>query len=140
VITSEIQAPRLQRSGLERLRALLSMTFRVELTWLRVTMPVMITYALVRPLLPGKELGPPCLFREVTGIPCPLCGMTTSVVATAHLHLGRALAANPGGPVLVVLGLALSLSRLRSIRVSPLLLLVALGASWLFELYRFSLF
>ena len=54
----------------------------------------------VLPLLPG-EAGLPCPLRTVTGVPCPLCGMTTSVEAAVHLHPAEAFAANPGGLLLV---------------------------------------
>jgi Protein of unknown function (DUF2752) len=36
-----------------------------------------------------------CLFRELTGIPCPFCGGTTAAVRLGHGNLGGALAASP---------------------------------------------
>lgn len=36
-----------------------------------------------------------CPLRAITGIPCPLCGMTTAATALAHGDLGASLAANP---------------------------------------------
>src|SRR5713226_1144372 len=50
-------------------------------------------------LLP--ELG--CLFRDRTGLPCPFCGMTRSIIATFELHVGRAFSYHLFGPLLVVL-------------------------------------
>jgi len=40
-------------------------------------------------------LGLPCMLRTLTGIPCPLCGMTTAATGLAAGHLRTALAANP---------------------------------------------
>jgi hypothetical protein len=36
-----------------------------------------------------------CLFREVTGLPCPFCGGTTAAVRLGHGEVGGALAASP---------------------------------------------
>ena len=44
------------------------------------------------------QLGmPACSFLVRTGIPCPTCGLTTSMALTARGRLGRALAAHPFG-------------------------------------------
>lgn len=53
--------------------------------------------------IPGRM--PPisrCLFSEVTGIPCPLCGMTHSFCAMARGRLIAAFAFHPVGPILFV--------------------------------------
>jgi Protein of unknown function (DUF2752) len=83
--------------------------------------------------------GLPCLLREATGIPCPLCGMTTSVTETVRLDLRDALAASPGGVVLVALALALLVRPPNRLRFPAALLYSALAALWLFQLHRFSL-
>lgn len=36
-----------------------------------------------------------CLFRELTGIPCPFCGGTTAAVRLGHGNLTAALGASP---------------------------------------------
>jgi hypothetical protein len=36
-----------------------------------------------------------CLFRELTGIPCPFCGGTTAAVRLGHGNIRGALAASP---------------------------------------------
>lgn len=38
-----------------------------------------------------------CLFKEVTGLPCPSCGTTRSLIALIHGHLQKALFINPLG-------------------------------------------
>ena len=81
-----------------------------------------------------------CLFRRLTGIPCPLCGMTTSVTAAVHLHLGPALAANPAGVAAVAVAVViLALPRLRRVRVPSWLAPVVLALMWAYELVRFRL-
>jgi hypothetical protein len=95
--------------------------------------------AAVLPLMPDHG-GLPCPLRTLTGVPCPLCGMTTSVDATVHGHPLAALAANPAGPFAIAAAVALLVRRKGQwLRVPAVVLLgVALGM-WLFELGRFSL-
>lgn len=55
-----------------------------------------------------EQLGlPPCAFKQLTGTPCPSCGLTTSVTCMVHGRLRQALAANPTGCLCVVLAAAL---------------------------------
>jgi hypothetical protein len=98
----------------------------------------MLGAALVLPALPGHP-GLPCPLRAITGVPCPFCGMTTSVESTVHLRLGDALAANPAGLVVVAAALWLLLRRPTRVRYSLPLLWVALALMWVFELYRFAI-
>lgn len=41
-----------------------------------------------------------CVFRRLTGLPCPGCGLTRSWVMLAHGDIARAFAFNVVGPVL----------------------------------------
>jgi hypothetical protein len=46
-------------------------------------------------LLPVLSFAPDCVFKWLTGIPCPTCGSTRSVVHLAHGEIMTALAKNP---------------------------------------------
>jgi hypothetical protein len=48
---------------------------------------------------------PPCTFREVTGLPCPSCGMTTSFTMLIHGDVWNSLRANFAGTALCTIGL-----------------------------------
>lgn len=77
-----------------------------------------------------------CIFRNITGIACPGCGMTRSLIASAHLHFTDAIAFHPLGPPVLVLLITYCASRLvfkvnnkrdatlghRWVRVVPLIL------------------
>jgi hypothetical protein len=98
----------------------------------------MLAAAAVLPALPGHP-SIACPLRRLTGVPCPLCGMTTSVEATVRLHLGRALEANPAGVMAVVLALLLLVLRPARVRVPAALPPLVLASLWFFELHRFSI-
>jgi hypothetical protein len=46
-------------------------------------------------LLPVLSFAPQCLFRKLTGLPCPTCGATRSVVHLAHGDISLAFMMNP---------------------------------------------
>jgi hypothetical protein len=98
---------------------------------------VMLGAAVVLPLLPGHP-GLACPLRTMTGVPCPLCGMTTSVIETVHLDLGAAFAANPAGILAVLAALVLLAVRPRRLTVPTVALPLALAALWVFQLNRFD--
>ena len=52
-----------------------------------------------------EQLGlPACMFLKLTGIPCPSCGLTTSVAHAVRFEFAAAFAAQPFG--LIVTGIA----------------------------------
>jgi hypothetical protein len=118
-------------------RALVPVTF--DLADTRGVAAVLLAAGAVLPFLPGHA-GLPCPLRTLTGVPCPLCGMTTSVEATVHAHPLVALEANPAGPAAVLVALVLLVRRPARPLHAPLgaviLLLVLL---WFFELHRFAI-
>jgi len=42
-----------------------------------------------------QEKIPLCIFRHLTGIECPLCGMTRACYCIMHLHFASAFSYNP---------------------------------------------
>lgn len=50
----------------------------------------------------GHKLGWGCWFKERFGIPCPMCGMTRSVLLTLHGQVDQAWHLNPAGVVFLV--------------------------------------
>jgi hypothetical protein len=43
-----------------------------------------------------------CLMQWLLSVPCPGCGIVTSLAALVHLHFREAYRANPAGPVLAL--------------------------------------
>jgi hypothetical protein len=87
--------------------------------------------------LPGDP-GLPCPLRTTTGVPCPLCGMTTSVKATLRGDVHAALAANPFGILAVVTAiLLLARPAWRRLQLPAGVLMGGVLVSWLFQLHRF---
>jgi hypothetical protein len=87
------------------------------------------------PLLP---VHPPfaCPLRAITGLPCPLCGMTRACVAAVHGHLATSLAFNPAG-VLVIVATVVALLRpqwLTRVRVPLWVTGIAFAALWVWNI------
>ena len=89
-----------------------------------------------------------CMFRAVTGLPCPLCGGTTAAVRVGQGRLGAALAANPvvvlGAAVLVLVSTEYGRRAVRSWRALPPRSRLLLGSAVLvlsegWQLVRFGL-
>jgi hypothetical protein len=82
---------------------------------------------------PRLPLHPPlaCPLRALTGVPCPLCGMTRSVVAAMHGHLLESLRFNPAGILVVLLAVAMFTGvRLERVRVAPWLIVAFVALLW----------
>ena len=83
-----------------------------------------------------EHASPACPVRALTGIPCPLCGMTTSVEATVRGDLTDAFAANPAGPPLLAAALVLLLVRTRRLALARWWLVAVVATVWAYELAR----
>ena len=112
-----------------------------NLRMLGVALPI---GAVALQLLP--VVGPLCPLRRTTGVPCPLCGMTTGMNALLRGDVAGAFTANPLAPVLVLLVVAawfVFLLRRPALPVSTRTLgrtlTVALPGLWLFQLHRYDL-
>ncbi len=93
-------------------------------------------------------VGLPCPVFLLTGVPCPLCGMTTSVRNAMGLRFSKAAAANPFGFLVVAAALAVIVlpwntwQRLAQ-RIGRVQIVFGIAgltlASWFFELNRYHL-
>jgi hypothetical protein len=110
----------------------------IDPTDLRIAGVVTVAAGALLPLLPLHG-GVACPLRTLTGVPCPLCGMTTSVEATVRLDPHAAVAANPGGVAAVLAAIALVVLRPRRLRIPPAAPVVVLTLLWVWELVRFSI-
>jgi hypothetical protein len=102
---------------------------------LRIGAGALVGAAAILPVLP---VHPPlaCPLRTITGIPCPLCGMTRACVAAVHGHLGTSLAFNPGGLLVILVALAALIRPQWLVHARPptWVMACALGALWLWNL------
>ena len=71
-----------------------------ELVWGAVLLAV---FGAARLLPSTLFMGYQCPFHQVTGIPCPTCGMTRATLHAVHLDWGAALAVNPLGTLALAL-------------------------------------
>ena len=110
---------------------------RVDLRELRWAGAGMLAVAATKPLWSSVGSEYSCPFRAMTGVPCPLCGMTTSVCATVALRFGDAFAANPFGIVAVLVAIALVVVRARgTVSFPPWVVGAGLAASQVVHIAR----
>jgi hypothetical protein len=113
-------------------------TTRVDLKALRAFGAGMLAIAAVRPLLP-VEVVPPCPLRTLTGVPCPLCGMTRGVTAAVHGQIGHALFLNPGSIAAVILAIVVLLAwRTQRVTVRVWMIVAVLGLLWSWQLFKYA--
>ncbi len=62
--------------------------------------------------LPLSRFIPTCLFKGLSGIPCPTCGATRSIVRLSYGDLRGSLSANPAVSLLFLLALLFFIYRL----------------------------
>lgn len=111
-------------------------TFNLE--HLRGIGAAMIGVAAVRPLVPF-EFVPPCPLRTLTGIPCPLCGMTRGVTAAVHGEIGKAVFLNPGSVLAVIVTVLLFAAwRTKRVHIPVWLLVTVLALMWSWNLFKYA--
>jgi|SRR5215475_9314240 len=109
---------------------------------------------LLRPSVEGvgthRQLGlPPCAFLHFTGIPCPSCGLTTSVAHAARLHFYESVVTQPFGFVVFIIAVLCAplsiyfihrrvpwsnLNRLRGRKLTIYLMIALFILSWLYKI------
>jgi len=103
-------------------------------------------------ILPSAPHGPFfCLFRTITGLPCPSCGMTHAFIALGHGDVKGAFFHNPASLIIYFITcLTLVLSGIQAVMNREILLsiwsrirkpslpvvLVIMGMAWIFKLVR----
>lgn len=77
-----------------------------------------------------------CPLRSLTGIPCPLCGMTRACVAAAHGNFVSSLRFNPGGIFVMLLAVVLLVrpSWVSNVRPPTWAIWLTLGALWIWNI------
>lgn len=119
--------------------SLATRTLAFDVRDFRIAGMAMLIGAFIVPFLAGTFPEVWCPLRASTGVPCPFCGLTTSVTATMHLDLPAAVQANPFGIVAVLAAFGLLLVRKRtSIKVPVPVIVLGLAVSWLWELGRYG--
>lgn len=111
---------------------------RINLRDLRIAGAAMLGVAVVRGLS-HSSLGVSCPLRAATGVPCPLCGMTTSVTAATMGDVPAAVAANPAGLLAVAVAITLVLvPRKETVDLPRWALPGGLLLMWVWQLFRFG--
>ncbi len=116
---------------------------RLDLLPIRILGSAILMLGIVLPKIPGHP-GLECPLLKYTGIPCPLCGMTTGVENILEGHFATAANANPFSFLVVVtILLSIILAKIRFIQIKSLYIKVAVpllaSASWIFQLVRFHI-
>ena len=126
-------------TGIRRALSLRGST-TVDLREVRMAGAAMLAIAAVRPLVPF-EFVPPCPLRTITGVPCPLCGMTRGVTALVHGEVGRAVFLNPGSLLAVAAAVLVLLawrSRRTRIRIPVWTVASLLAVLWCWQLFKYA--
>jgi hypothetical protein len=98
----------------------------------------MLGVAAVRPLIPIETV-PPCPLRTVTGIPCPLCGMTRGVTALVHGDVAEALLLNPASYLAVALAVLLLVQwRVKRVVIPTWVIVIVLATMWSWQLFKYA--
>lgn len=106
--------------------------------YLRCACGLMLGAGVVLARMP-QGFGLPCPLRVATGVPCPFCGMTTSVKRAFAFDPASAIAANPAGVALVMVAVAVLVLGPTRLPIPPTALVVtSMALMWAFQLNRFG--
>ena len=83
-----------------------TLTRTVPLWGRRFRLPILLTTILLLLLNLTPPRFPLCIFHYVTGLDCPLCGLTRAMVSLARLHFVEAIHYNALSPLAAVMLLA----------------------------------
>ena len=109
-----------------------------DLREVRMAGAAMLGIAAVRPLVPF-EFVPPCPLRTITGIPCPMCGMTRGVTALVHGDFAQALLMNPASYLAVALAVLLLVQwRTRKVVVPVWLIVTVMALMWTWQAFKYA--
>jgi hypothetical protein len=98
----------------------------------------MLAAAAVRPLIPVETV-PPCPLRTVTGIPCPMCGMTRGVTAIVHGDFAHALLMNPASYLAVALAIVLLVQwRMKRVVIPVWVIVTLLAVMWTWQMFKYA--
>ena len=110
----------------------------VDLRTARIGAAGMVAVAVARPTIPF-EFVPPCPLRTITGIPCPMCGMTRGVTSLVNGDFAHALLLNPASYLAVALALLLFVQwRTKKIVVPVWAIVVVLATMWTWQLFKYA--
>jgi hypothetical protein len=87
----------------------------------------------------GHTLGAPCPSIVLVGIPCPFCGLTTALRNVMTGRLATAFTAAPLGVALVATAVYVVVTKRTRWSIPLVIPVVALGAEWVYELFRFGI-
>jgi len=141
-MTAEHQHPadHVHDEGCAAKRSRLRTTLALPLGPLRWLVVGCVGLAALGMVLPFSPI-PPCPLLTITGVPCPLCGMTRSARALMRFDLASSLHYQPFGVLAFIGGLAIlgmwALPRTRAVsivRVPVALLLALFAASWIWNI------
>jgi hypothetical protein len=111
--------------------------YEIDVRRVRKPAAIFLAGGLVAAHLPAG-IGLPCPLRTLTGVPCPFCGVTTSVRDMLGGRVRAGLGVAPLGLLLVVVAVAVVL-RLGpgNVRILRPIVIAGVVAEWCFELFRY---